>query len=390
MARDLGIKKTHELMKTRLADYITSQYFGENQLLLNAADELLGREGNLYQKPFVESTPSYVKIENGISDSDINANVKKVFEELIDNRLGVFKTPFKHQVQALENFAHGKNLFVATGTGSGKTECFMWPILYKLIDEVLNSKQSWNQRGVRAMLIYPMNALVSDQIARLRSIIGDEDNKFLNTLIKYVGDIRRPQFGMYTGRTQYPGNYLSKSINLQIAESYEKSYLIQDDLTEDEKAEKRKDIEGLKKIHKYPAKNMTSFVEALKNNTLDKYDSSNDAELMLRYEMQQHTPDILITNYSMLEYMLIRKVENNIWEETKKWLSDSEDNKLLIVIDEAHMYSGASGGEVALLIRRLFSRLGIDDKKVQFIMTSASMPNENEDDTSSKTESRIR
>ena len=380
MARDLGIKKTHELMKTRLADYITSQYFGENQLLLNAADELLGREGNLYQKLFVESTPSYVKIENGISDSDINANVKKVFEELIDNRLGVFKTPFKHQVQALENFAHGKNLFVATGTGSGKTECFMWPILYKLIDEVLNSKQSWNQRGVRAMLIYPMNALVSDQIARLRSIIGDEDNKFLNTLIKYAGDIRRPQFGMYTGRTQYPGNYLSKSINLQIAESYEKSYLIQDDLTEDEKAEKRKDIEGLKKIHKYPAKNMASFVESLKNNTLDKYDSSNDAELMLRYEMQQHTPDILITNYSMLEYMLIRKVENNIWEETKKWLSDSEDNKLLIVIDEAHMYSGASGGEVALLIRRLFSRLGIDDKKVQFIMTSASMPNENEDD----------
>jgi hypothetical protein len=48
----------------------------------------------------------------------------------------------------------------------------------------------------------------------------------------------------------------------------------------------------------------------------------------------------------MLEYMLIRKVENNIWEETKKWLSNSEDNKLLIVIDEAHMYSGASGGEV--------------------------------------------
>lgn len=380
MARDLGIKKTHELMRTRLADYITSQYFGENQLLLNAADELLAKEGNLYQKPYIESTPSYVKVEDGISQSNIKPNIKAVFEELINNKLGVFKTPFKHQVQALECFADGRNLFVATGTGSGKTECFMWPILYKLVDEVLNSKHSWNQRGVRAMLIYPMNALVSDQIARLRSIIGDEENKFVRILNKYAGDVRRPQFGMYTGRTQYPGNYLNKQTNLQIAESYEKSYLIQDDLTEAEKIEKQKDIEGLKKINKYPAKNMQKFVAALKENALEKYDSSSDAELMLRYEMQQHTPDILITNYSMLEYMLIRKVENNIWAETKKWLSESEDNKLLIVIDEAHMYSGASGGEVALLIRRLFSRLGIDDKKVQFIMTSASMPNENEDD----------
>lgn len=380
MARDLGIKKTHELMKTRLADYITSQYFGENQLLLDSADELLAKEGNLYQKPYIESAPSYIKIENGISNCNIKSNAKLVFEEFVNKKLGVFKTPFKHQIQSLENFANGRNLFVATGTGSGKTECFMWPILYKLVDEILNSKQSWNQRGVRAMLIYPMNALVSDQIARLRSIIGDEGGEFINILHRHAGETRRPQFGMYTGRTQYPGNRLSKSTNLKIAESYEKSYLVQDDLTEDEKREKQKDIDGLKKINKYPAKNMKAFVDALKSDELAKYDSSNDAELMLRYEMQQHTPDILITNYSMLEYMLIRKVENNIWGETKKWLSESADNKLLIVIDEAHMYSGASGGEVALLIRRLFSRLGIDSKKVQFIMTSASMPNESEED----------
>lgn len=380
MARDLGIKKTHELMKSRLSDYITSQYFGENQLLLNAADELLTKEGNLYRHPFIESTPSYVKIEDGIAKCKIKPNIKNVFNELINNRLGVFKTPFKHQVEALENFANGKNLFVATGTGSGKTECFMWPILYKLSDEILNSPETWGQRGVRAMLIYPMNALVSDQIARLRSIIGDEENKFLNILQSQAGPVRRPQFGMYTGRTQYPGNDLSKAKNLQIANSYTDSYLIPDDLTEEEKIEKQKDINGLKKIHKYPAKNMEAFVEALKEDVLGSYDSSEDAELMLRYEMQNHTPDILITNYSMLEYMLIRKVENSIWDDTKKWLSDSKNNKLLIVIDEAHMYSGASGGEVALLIRRLFSRLGINEDKIQFIMTSASMPNENEDD----------
>ena len=380
MAQDIGIKKTHELMKIRLTNYITSQYFGENQLLLDAADELLSREGTLFKNPYIESTPSYIKIEDGIAKSDIDDNIKAIFGELVENKLGVFKAPFKHQVEALESFTKGKNLFVATGTGSGKTECFIWPILYKLINEMVNSKKTWEQRGVRAMLIYPMNALVSDQISRLRSIIGDEENCFLSVLNKYTGTVRRPQFGMYTGRTQYPGDSLSKSKNSQIAASYRKSYLIQGDLSDEEKAEKQKDIDGLKKIHKYPAKNMAEFVEALDADKLESYDSSNDAELLLRFEMQQRTPDILITNYSMLEYMLIRKVENNIWNDTKKWLSESKDNKLLIVIDEAHMYSGASGGEVALLIRRLFSRLNIDNDKVQFIMTSASMPNENAED----------
>ena len=153
-----------------------------------------------------------------------------------------------------------------------------------------------------------------------------------------------------------------------------------DNLTEDGKNEKLKDIEGLKRINKYPAKNIVSLVKYLETNDLQHYDSTNDAELVLRYEMQHCTPDILITNYSMLEYMLIRKVENNIWKETKEWLNASNENKLLIIIDEAHMYKGASGGEVALLIRRLFSKLGITHDKIQFIMTSASMPNESEYD----------
>ncbi len=380
MANNLGIKNTHQLMKNRLVDYIKSQYFGDNQLLLNATDELLRKEGNIYQKPYIESTPSYLKIQDGISTADIDNDIKKFFMELIENKLGVFNTPFKHQVDALENFAKGKNLFVATGTGSGKTECFMWPIIYKLVNEAIHSKSSWNQRGIRTIVIYPMNALVSDQIARLRSIIGDRDNKFINILDRYAPNARRPQFGMYTGRTPYAGS-ITKSANEDIAKSYRDSYLISDDLTEKQKEEQRKDIEGLKKINKYPSKNIEELVKFLENNDLQHYDSSQDAELTLRYEMQNHTPDILITNYSMLEYMLIRKVESNIWKETKEWLRLNEENKLLIIIDEAHMYSGASGGEVALLIRRLFSKLGITHEKIQFIMTSASMPNETIEDS---------
>ena len=96
--------------------------------------------------------------------------------------------------------------------------------------------------------------------------------------------------------------------------------------------------------------------------------------MITRFEMQQFCPDILITNYSMLEYMLLRPREQNIWNSTREWLNESPENKLLFIIDEAHMYRGSSGGEVALLIRRLFHKLGISRSRVQFILTTASMP----------------
>ena len=96
--------------------------------------------------------------------------------------------------------------------------------------------------------------------------------------------------------------------------------------------------------------------------------------------MQETTPDILITNYSMLEYMLFRPHERSIWDDTRKWLSASQSNRLLFVIDEAHMYKGASGGEVSLLLRRLFHKLGISRDQVQFILTTASMPDSTEED----------
>ena len=60
--------------------------------------------------------------------------------------------------------------------------------------------------------------------------------------------------------------------------------------------------------------------------------------------------------------MLLRPIEAKIWNDTQKWLHEKEENRLLFIIDEAHMYRGSSGGEVALLIRRLFNKLGINDK----------------------------
>jgi ATP-dependent helicase YprA (DUF1998 family) len=98
-----------------------------------------------------------------------------------------------------------------------------------------------------------------------------------------------------------------------------------------------------------------------------------DRELLTRHEMQVLCPDLLITNYSMLEYMLMRPIERPIFRQTQEWLAQDERNTFILVLDEAHMYRGASGAEVALLIRRLQARLGIPRERMRCILTSASL-----------------
>src|SRR5262249_42867541 len=98
-----------------------------------------------------------------------------------------------------------------------------------------------------------------------------------------------------------------------------------------------------------------------------------DRELLTRHEMQLEAPDLLITNYSMLEYMLLRPIERPIFHQTQLWLNADPKNRLLLILDEAHMYRGVGGAEVGLLIRRLTSRLGIDRSRLRCILTSASL-----------------
>ena len=98
-----------------------------------------------------------------------------------------------------------------------------------------------------------------------------------------------------------------------------------------------------------------------------------DPELFTRHEVQAAPPDILVTNYSMLEYMMMRPLERPIFDHTRDWLRENPRESFLLVIDEAHLYRGAAGTEVALLIRRLCARLGIPPERLQVICTSASM-----------------
>lgn len=380
MDKHYGIESIHSALKSKMIDYITTNYLGKNDALRLATESELKETGVLFQEPYIEANAIYKVNINGLttlnvpSDRDI---IKKSLIQLSEKYIGVFKSPYLHQTKAIEAFSSGNDVFIATGTGSGKTECFMWPMISKLVEEANVSRDTWEKRGIRVMMLYPMNALVSDQIGRLRKIVDNEE--FKTVLRNGNSKTRLPQFGMYTGRTEYAGQ---KDIN----KDKELAKKLSDDLinlydpeTDCSKYEsKSKSISQLKHLGKFPSKkDLNKYIDELKKG--NHYTDPEDTELITREEMRNNCPDIMITNYSMLQYMLIRPIEQTIWDETKMWLNSDESNKILFVVDEAHMYKGSSGGEVALLIRRFFHKLGISRDKVQFILTSASVPKDSLD-----------
>jgi len=373
-----GVQAYYQVIRDRLKNYIKSDYLANSETLLLYVDDLLGelcsKYTNIAREPYIETSASYKKIQEGIrNSSQIEQGIKESLLNLVAKGLGVFSDPFEHQVKALEYFLAGRDLFVSTGTGSGKTECFLWSIIAKCFDEAKNHSTTFKNEAVRTIIIYPMNALVSDQLARFRKIIGSSDFKDIFTRDTHA--TRIPHFGMYTGRTPYSGD-AKKASSQKLAMTFRDNYLKDETADADTQRRQTSNIHGLKSINKYPARfgedGLRVFIENLEKNIHKP--SPNDAEFITRFEMQNCPPDILITNYSMLEYMLMRQREANIWNKTKEWLESSDENKLLIVLDEAHMYRGSAGGEIALLLERLFYRLGISADKVQFILTTASMP----------------
>lgn len=361
---EYGIRKLHDSLRTRLSDYLKAQYFAKNAFIEKKATEILSIPDTIAQEPYIEAGKKYKSIANGFEtvttdDKKIEDAYKCIFKKLIENNLINSKyPPYVHQIKSIEHFLNGKDLLVTTGTGSGKTECFLWNIYSQLVNEAIH-KSSWEQNGVRVLLLYPMNALVSDQLGRIREVVGNE--KFSEIIHMYNQSARIPRFGMYTGRTSYAG-FDDPKKNKAYGKMLEKEFI---DASEEK-------IKALKEINRIPAKDMRKFVDNLLNGK--QVTGDNDTELFTRYEMQTICPDILITNYCMLEYMMMRPIEQSIWNNTRKWLAMSEDNKLTIVLDEAHMYKGSAGGEVALLIRRLMSHLKIGRDRLRFILTTASMP----------------
>jgi ATP-dependent helicase YprA (DUF1998 family) len=197
-------------------------------------------------------------------------------------------SPYAHQSKALElATAKKRNVVVATGTGSGKTESFLLPIIDSLLKE---SDAGTLGAGVRAIIVYPMNALAADQLGRIRGIL------------KKYPEIT---FGRFVGPTK-PTN-----------------------------------------------------AEAVRENE-DKQFQSN--ERPSREEILANQPHILITNYSMLERLLLLPKWQNIFTGNLKW----------IVMDEVHSYDGTKGIEISMLLRRLKARTA-SPSGVQCIAASATL-----------------
>lgn len=341
-------------MKSTLHRYLEAQYHIWNEGLIEERNRLLETEGVTFQEPRIEATPFYAS-GKPYAQLRIPAASRGVLELAASrSSTGIPEIPYRHQADSLEAFlGRNEEIIVATGTGSGKTECFLMPMLGSLAVESTERPTSWSRPGCRTLLLYPMNALVNDQLSRLRRLLGEAD------VAERLRGVRsaRATFGMYTGRTPYPG------LNSRSHDQDRLRPLIQDAFL-DLPAEARKllDHEG-----KWPKKDLERFIAS--NFVTD----PSDSEMLSRGEMQRRCPDVLVTNYSMLEYMLLRPIERNIFEQTAAWLEFDRSNYFTVVLDEAHMYRGSGGAEVAYLLRRLHARLGVPRNRVRYILTSASL-----------------
>lgn len=353
-SKTYSARNVFEGLRRTFQQYLEAQYHIWDESLIAGRRELLEAPGTTFQEPQLEANPFYVR-GGSYQELTIPSPAKEILN-LASARpnVGIFQEPYLHQTKALEAFlGRGEEIIVATGTGSGKTESFLMPILGALAVESRTRAASWSLPGVRALLLYPMNALVNDQLGRLRRLFGDPA---VAQALK-GGRRGRATFGMYTSRTPYPGVPSPSKDRERIGKVLEKRYLaVSQDIRE------RLEREG-----KWPAKDIAAFVAGLFRT------GEEDSELLSRQEMQSTAPDLLVTNYSMLEYMSLRPIEKPIFDQTANWLACDKANRFIVVLDEAHMYRGSSGAEVAYLLRRLHSRLGVSRDRVQYVLTSASL-----------------
>lgn len=224
-------------------------------------------------------------VEEGLLHEDLVSAMDAADEEV---RFPRARLPFAHQVRAWRELRKEppRSIVVSSGTGSGKTECFLVPIL----DALTRQSMAEPLTGVRALFLYPLNALINSQRDRLRG------------WTQALG--RRIRFCLYNGSTPMS-------------------------LPADEE-------------RRYPQ------------------------EVLARDTLRDDPPPILVTNSTMLEYMLVRQEDRPIVEKSRGCLR-------WIVLDEAHTYVGSQAAEVALLLRRVLHAFGVRSEEVRFIATSATI-----------------
>ena len=268
-------------VRETVLDYLRTTFALADPEFERALFEFLNSEEGLFKGPYLDIRLPFRKAD---AEERIPLEIKPGFE------------PYKHQLKSFQRLYskdghQPQHTLVTTGTGSGKTECFLYPIL----------DLCWRDRkkpGVKAILLYPMNALASDQARRLAQTLWDDD--------RLRGHVTA---GLYVGGNGQHG-------------------------------------------------------AADREHLVDK-----------REVLRDSPPDILLTNYKMLDFLLLRP------EDRKLWQHNGPNTLRYLVLDELHTYDGAQGSDVACLIRRLKNRLGCAAGSICCVGTSATIGDKTKSET---------
>jgi len=231
-----------------------------------AMDDFLAEPGNLSKGPYISIN---LPFRQSVLARDYFTSINMPF------------VPFEHQARAYQRLSAAKpeSTLVATGTGSGKTECFLYPLL--------NCCAAQKAQGIKAIVIYPMNALATDQAKRFAKTIATND-----------GLRSKVSVGLFVG---------------------------QEDDT--------------------PSKVM-----------------SDDKVITCKDTLRKSPPDILLTNYKMLDFLLMRPKDQPIWR------FNEPDTLQYIVVDELHTFDGAQGTDLSCLLRRLKHKLKTPEDHIAFLI----------------------
>lgn len=310
--------------------YLLTAYPLRDSSLRDKLQHALNQPGSIWQVPYLEGAQPYRP------DSTVAELVAaEVLHPEMERLFWADRPLYQHQAVAVRAVIEQQaNIIVATGTGSGKTECFLLPML----DRLLKEEAELQTAGVRALILYPMNALVNDQVKRLRLLLCRQGAE--RPLIK---------FGFYTSRTQKKTQAAQEALADELGTYSDEELLSL--IPESEQADWQERLSGSRRGE--VVQRACEMVQKV--------------QVLSREQIQKSPPHILVTNYSMLEHMLIRPVERQtIFERSANCFT-------MLIVDEAHSYNGSTGTEVSMLINRLKAAVNAEPGKIRCIATSASL-----------------
>ncbi len=412
--------KAHEDLKSSVLRYISTAFGARSGSFEEERKNLLMRDGGLFREQYIEPIASY---QSGARLGDIEAGSLRGLSEAgaaafkglcLAGLIGDYPL-YSHQQKMLETALAGKNAIVTTGTGSGKTEAFLLPMIASIVREMGTVEAStrrplagsewvkkngtkwdkdkrrdyWGEKrpaAIRSLLLYPMNALVEDQLSRLRQTLdSDPAHEAYRKHEDYFGG-NRITFARFNGETPVPGHPFKKEGGPPTANTAGRTRLRERLKATAETYEKLRQL--------YETEGDPGQEEKYKEllNFFPRVDDQS-TEMLHRWEMQRCPPDILITNFSMLSIMLMRRADPSIpgdqgdidmFEKTREWLASDpcredasvEPTRVFhLIVDELHLYRGTAGTEVAYLVRLLLNRLGLapGHPQLRILASSASL-----------------